>query len=427
MTSVFHNLKEFEGPRPPTISFTLSPSHYIYANTLRRLCLTAVENVAFAADIREDGSTSDVKVLENSTPMTNEMLAHRIGLLPIMATKPMDWDADKYEFILDVTNESDTTKDVTASDIKVFEKVGDELVQRPSNMFFQPHPVTKQTPLIAVLKPLLPGGNPEKLHFTAKATLGNGRENARWIPTTQCAYSNTLDKHPTNPKIGYDPEHAPQKAVFESWLERVKKINSGVAGLEKEPEKLKSLIKEFETLEINRCYLKGTNGEPYSFDFTVETAGVLHPSYIIARACENGIAMCDKYAGESLPIDVVVQPAAGRISGWDFIFQKQDHTLGNCIQNWLDENLIGKGEITFAGYDVIPLRDEMTFRIGCEDGSEATARRALTAAMNGCSQMFRNWYNEWVNLALKKQAIQEATAKPASGRPKIIRRPTLKQ
>jgi murein endopeptidase len=69
----------------------------------------------------------------------------------------------------------------------------------------------------------------------------------------------------------------------------------------------------------------------------------------------------------------------------------------------------------------------MTFRIGCEDGSEATARRALTAAMNGCSQMFRNWYNEWVNLALKKQAIQEATAKPASGRPKIIRRPTLKQ
>ncbi len=423
MTSVFHNLKTLEGPRPPTITFQLSPSHFVYANTLRRLCLTAVESVAFAADIREDGSTSDVKVLENSTPMTNEMLAHRIGLLPIMVTEPLNWDADKYEFILDVINNSDTTMDVTASDIKVFEKVGEELVLRPSNLFFQAHSVTGHTPLIAVLKPLLPGGNPEKLHFKAKATLGVGRQNARWIPTTQCAYSYSLDKHPTSPKVGYDPEHPPQKAVFEDWLQRVKKIK-----LEKDQDKdkLAGLIKEFETLELNRCYLKDTNGEAYSFDFTVETAGVLHPSYIIARACEGGIAMCEQFAGENLSQDVTVQPASGRITGWDFIFQRQDHTLGNCIQNWIDQNLIGKGDggITFAGYDVIPLRDEMTFRIGCEDGSEASARRALTAAMNGCAQMFRSWREEWVTLTMKKQAAELVTQK--TGKPKIIRRP-LKQ
>lgn len=406
MASVFNNLDK---SRLNTLKFQLAPTHVAYANTLRRLCMTSVKMVGFNSDIRDDGSTTDVKVVANSTPMTNEMLAHRIGLLPFHEESPHTWDADKYEFSLNVTNETNTTRDVTASDIVVKEKTGDAMVAVPSSRFFKPHPLTRETCLLAVLKPLLPGGKPEEVCFTAKATVGTGRENARWIPTAQCAYSYTLDKAPER-----------QDAVFNEWLGRSKKISDPLGLKEKEPEKHASLMKEFQTLEINRCYLKKEDGEPYSFDFTIETAGVLSPEYIIEEACTNGANMCKRYSSENLPDDVVVNAADGRIRGWDFIFQRQDHTLGNCIQSWLDENLVGKGEITFAGYDVPhPLRDEMVIRIGCEDGEEKTARDALRRAMISCGTMFTNWREQWSALTHGGPSA----AAPAVGRRKVIQRP----
>ena len=393
-SAVFQNIKELSAPRPPTITFTMSPTHVAYANTLRRLCMTAVEVVGFNADIRDDGSTSDVQILANSTPMTNEMLAHRIGLLPIMVAEPLNWKENEYEFELHVVNETNTTRDVNAKDIKVFKKVGDELNEVPSNQFFKADSITNETSLIAVLKPLLPGGKAEEVHFKAKAMLGKGRQNARYIPTTQCAYSYTLDK-----------DEAHMKSVFDEWLARTKKIDP--AALESDGDIKKGLLNEFKTLEINRCYLKNATGEPMSFDFTIETAGVLHPKYIVARACEAGAAMCEQFAGENLSTDVTVDHAQGRVNGWDFSFQRQDHTLGNLIQSWLDENLVGT-EISFAGYDVPhPLRDEMLIRIGCEDGSEATARRALGKAMNACAQMFRSWRDQWVGTVAPEAAVSQ--------------------
>jgi DNA-directed RNA polymerase subunit L/DNA-directed RNA polymerase alpha subunit len=385
MISVFNNIDK---SRLNTLKFQLAPTHIAYANTLRRLCITSVSVVGFNSDIREDGSTTDVKIIANSTPMTNEMLAHRIGLLPVHEESPLTWDPEKYEFSLNIINESNTTRDVTASDIIVKEKTGDAMVQVPSSRFFKPHPLTRETCLIAVLKPLLPGGKPEEICFTARATVGTGRENARWIPTVQCAYSYTLDKTPEN-----------QEAVFNEWIARSKKILDPLVLKEKEPEKRKSLWKEFETLEINRCYLKNEKGEAESFDFTIESAGVLTPEYIIEQACENGAIMCKRYSSDNLPDDVVVNAADSRIRGWDFIFQRQDHTLGNCIQSWLDENLVGKGEITFAGYDIPhPLRDEMVIRIGSSDGEEKTARDALRMAMISCGTMFTNWREQWSSL-----------------------------
>jgi DNA-directed RNA polymerase subunit L/DNA-directed RNA polymerase alpha subunit len=411
MTSVFNGLDK---SRLNTLKFQLAPTHVAYANTLRRLCMTSVKMVGFNSDIREDGSTTDVKIVANSTPMTNEMLAHRIGLLPFHEMSPLTWDVDKYEFSLNVTNETNTTRDVTASDIVVKEKTGDTMIAVPSSRFFKPHPLTRETCLIAVLKPLLPGGKPEEVCFTARATVGTGRDNARWIPTAQCTYSYTLDKTPET-----------QEVVFNEWLGRSKKISDPVGLKEKEPEKRAALWKEFQTLEINRCYLKKEDGEPYSFDFTIETAGVLSPEYIVEQACINGAAMCKRYSSDNLPDDVVVNAADGRIRGWDFIFQRQDHTLGNCIQSWLDENRVGKGEITFAGYDVPhPLRDEMVIRIGCEDGEEKTARDALRLAMISCGTMFTNWREQWSALTRAPEGqVQGAPVKKF----KVISRPKLKE
>lgn len=396
---VFQNVETNVPGRANTMTFRLTPTHVAYANTLRRLCMTAVEMVGFNADIKDDGSTSDVKILANSTAMTNEMLAHRIGLLPVFVLEPLKWNADTYKFVLNVENSDETIKHVFASDFQVLEQRGDDWVQVATNTFFPPHPKTGQTCLIASLKPMLPGARPEEIQIEARATLGNGRQNARWIPTTQCAYAYTRDT---------DEAHV--KQVRDDWLNRAKKIDPDTFDKLEEAKKA-ALQREFATLEINRCYMRDEDGEPNSFDFTVETNGMLNPRYVVARACENGVALFKRYSVENLPEDVVVQVADGRLSGWDFIFQKQDHTLGHCVQAWLDQYHVGKGEATFAGYDVPhPLRDEMVIRIGVQDNNQATARKILRQAMVGCGSMFETWLNEFKGFFISKGAVLDGQA-----------------
>jgi DNA-directed RNA polymerase subunit D len=410
MASIFQNVESAVPGRVNTMTFRLAPTQVAYANTLRRLCMTGVEMVGFNADIKDDGSTSDVKILANSTAMTNEMLAHRVGLLPMFVREPLKWDSQKYKFVLNVENSTDTIKHVFASDFQVLENRGEDWVEIANAQFFPPHPKTGQTCLIASLKPMLPGAKPEEIQIEARATLGNGRQNARWIPTTQCAYAYTRDT---------DEAHV--KQVMDDWLRRAKKIDPENFDKLEEAKKA-ALQREFATLEINRCYMRDENGEPNSFDFTVETTGMLHPNYVVARACESGIALFQRYSGESLPEDVVVQVAEGRMNGWDFIFQKQDHTLGHCVQAWIDQYYVGKGEVTFAGYDVPhPLRDEMVIRIGVQDSNQATARKILRQAMLGCSSMFKKWLEDIKGIIMPKDgAILPAAKAAASGR--VIKR-----
>jgi DNA-directed RNA polymerase subunit D len=406
---VFHDMN-LNG-RINAISFRLSPVHVAYANTLRRLCMTAVETVGFRADIKDDGSTSDVHILSNSTPMTNEMLAHRIGLLPIHVKDPLTWNPDRYKFVLNKVNSEEKTVDVCASDFKVLEKKDDGYVEHPSTLFFKPNSETRDTCLIATLKPLMSGGKPEEIHIEAKATVGMGRENARFIPTAQCAYAYTRDKDVT--KV---------KETFEKWLVNAKDIDP--ASLEQDQARKGELVREFNTLEINRCYLKDDNGEPYSFDFTVESVGVLHPAFIVGRACQKGAELCKAYAEDTLGADVTVQPTEGQLVGFDFFFQHQDHTLGHLLQAWIDKHMIDRGDITFVGYDIPhPLRDEMVLRIGVKDGKEETARAALKAAASSCRAMFEQWYTEW---SAKAQLAAGSTQQSVAAKPlkRVVLRPS---
>lgn len=381
----FENLRKLDDR---TYAFTLSPIHVTYANTLRRLMLTGVETVAFRADMTSTGSTTDVVVKRNDTPMTNEMLADRIGLIPIHVTEPLTWKDDKYTFTLKVAGSKDSTTYVKSGNFEVKEKVPneEEPVVVATDRFFPPNPITGDTCLIATLQPGS-GATQQFIEIEAKATKGTGREHARFSPVSQCSYEYSLDENPQR-----------IEEMFQNWLTVAKKAG----GIEKGSERYNELRREFNTMQIKRCYKINEKNEPYSFDFTVETAGVLPVPYIVERACEVGENMCSRYVnihrGE-LPAEITVSSADSRIIGYDFLIRGHDHTLGNLLQTWLVQNHI-EGEaspkITYAGYSVPhPLRDEMVLRIGVEDGEEATARQAFAEAAKGCVDMFQKLRAAW--------------------------------
>jgi len=417
---------------PRTLKFQLNPFHVSYANTLRRLILSYVETVGFRADMKDDGSTTDVTILRNDTPMSNEMLAHRIGLLTLNVSDPLVWAksmADKTTFNLKMTNTSTTLQDVKAGDFTVMERRGDldEPTIVPTDKYFPPDPRTKamrETALLAVIRPktYLQGINlknsandrnntndqttssdsGESIEIYAKASLGAGREHARFSPVCQCSYEYTRDSDP-----------AKVEALFKKWLKDEKNVIH--EDVKTDSSRHDPLMREFNTMAIARSYLQDERGEPYSFDFTIESKGVLSIEYIVRRACEKGEEMCAKYANLAagdLPDDVDISPADAEMPGFDFLFTGHDATLGNLLQTYLVENHIdgeGQPKILFAGFKVPhPLRDEMVLRVGVADQREATAREAVGAAAAGCAAIFRQLKTTW------EKTMAEATGRPVT-------------
>jgi len=393
-----------------TMKFTLAPLAHKYANALRRLIQTGVETIAFRADIDEQGKTGDVVVETNDTPMTNEMLAHRISMLPINIKDPLRFKAEDYEFHLNITNDSDAMLDVVAGDFEVFNVSGDEPVRQNTASFFPANPLTGDTSLIAVLKSKTFGqAKGESIRLKAKAALGTGRMHAAFIPVSQAAYANTPDTDPDRRRV-----------VFEAWLAASKKQT--MIDLEKDDAKKAALEAEFDTMQAARCFLKDEKGEPYSYDFTIESVGPLPAEYIVRRACEVGETMCMRYAtldtGE-LPEDVTITPAPTEMLGFDLDFVGHDHTLRSILSMFLVENHIegdAEPKIQFASGDCFhPLRDRMVLRIGVEDGQELTARQAVAAAARGCAELFRSLGASWRSATEGAPKARRAFKVPGAG------------
>ena len=145
------------------VEFIDTPLQYV--NALRRLSLSQVPT--FAVD--------DVVILENSSVMHDEAIAHRLGLIPLRTDlerfvmphlcdckSTLGCSKCKVLLVLDAESQ-DKTKVITSADL-----VSEDDVVRPVN---------SEIPIVA----LAPG---QKIKFEAYARLGTGKSHAKWQPTS---------------------------------------------------------------------------------------------------------------------------------------------------------------------------------------------------------------------------------------------------
>lgn len=409
--ATFQDIKDV-GPR--RLKFTLANTSYPYANTLRRAIMTLVPTVGFRSD--PPGvviADSDIKITHNdSHTQPNELLAHRISLIPIHGVDAVNWDPSKYVFRLRLQNDSVEIRDVVAGDIQVLERrqaadMSDTLIEVPNRTFFVPHPLTGQTCLITSLPGKRTNTATPSLEVEMRATVGMGREHARFIPTCQASYGYTLDVNTER-----------RNAYFEKWLVRSKNVDP--LSLKDDEVRRGELDREFKTMEIQRIYKVDEKGEPNSFDFEIESVGPMAPRAIVERALMGLTSMCKPFTSidsGDLPEFISTAPSDSQMTGLDFLIKGQDHTFGNMIQTWLADNHV-EGEttpqITFAGYKIPhPLKDEMLLRIGVEDGSELTARGAIAMAAKGCMGLFESWLQMWTG---RSAVTQTKTPAKTTGR-----------
>lgn len=378
-------------------SFRLKNTNVTVANTLRRAILTQTPSVGFRTEPYEK---SDVSITINTTNMVNEMIAHRIGMIPVNAD-PLTFHPDLFTFELDVENKSkerNAVLDVRATHFRVLMRNPRNPLEEPievdAKTFFPPDPITGDSILIARLYPQWnPTAPNERIQLKARASISTGTENIRWSPVCQASYEYTRD--PT-------PEHV--EAVYNKWLATAKKIDESTAV---DVTRQEALRREFETMEIQRCFLTDAKGDPNDFTFHVESVGIQPVPIIVASALASCEALVTKYMDIDgvVPDNVRVQVGDSAFPSIDFVFGKETHTLGNLLETWLIENVVSDAEgaeITYTGYKVPhPLLAEMVVRVGVREGLDVdvrktTARRAVAKACRALKEDFRMLRGAWM-------------------------------
>ena len=177
-----------------------------YVNALRRLSISQVPT--FAID--------DIVILENSSVMHDEAIAHRLGLIPLRTdlerfVMPHLCDCkstlgcSKCRVLLVLDAESqDKTKVITSAEL-ISE---DEVVK----------PVNNEIPIVS----LAPA---QKLKFEAYARLGIGKSHAKWQPTSVAVVKDGKGEDDSILVIESNGSLTPQEIVLEAAKILGSKIN----------------------------------------------------------------------------------------------------------------------------------------------------------------------------------------------------------
>lgn len=149
---------------PSRIRIRLKGVDRAYANGIRRVAISQVPTMAI----------DDVVLLENSSVMFDELVSHRLGLIPLKT------DLDRYNLPedCDCKNALGCPKcrvllvlDAEATDKVRTVSSGDLVSEDPESK-----PVSDKIPIVK----LAPG---QKIKLEAYARLGRGSEHAKWQPT----------------------------------------------------------------------------------------------------------------------------------------------------------------------------------------------------------------------------------------------------
>ena len=296
-------------------------------NAVRRTIESDVETIGFNTEPYED---SDVDIIENTSSIHNEMLMHRIGLVPPNVVDVDGFDPTRYKFILEKQNTGSKIINITSKDIKIIDNNTNTEVD--NSVFFKSDPITNDHILIIKLKPN-PDGNGEKVNIVAKGSRGNGAQNARFSPTSCNAYQNKIDNNK-------------YKEALENYIQSEQEKNTSLD--------IKQATNHFSISEGERYFITDKYDRPNMFEYTLESIGIL-PSHIILNKALSILFIKIKQfmvnfngALDNTNDKVSIEDTTGIMKGYTITIQDETHTLGYLLQSYIE--ILHGEKIHFVGY-----------------------------------------------------------------------------
>lgn len=246
-----------------TLRFLLKSTTHAYANALRRIMMAEVPAMAI----------DDVIVIENTSVLYDEVIAHRLGLIPIKT------DLDAYV----LPEECDCKSELGCSKCRASFTLEAEAVDEPVMVYSSALKSDGDAAPVSGNIPIVKLGPMQKLKLELYAKLGRGLEHAKWQPVSACAYKylpkvSLAAENLANPEevirvcptdvYARDPE---SKIVVRDELACTLCMDCVEKALPVDPKK---------TFPVK------INSDDTSFLFTVESTGAIMPKRIVEEAAK---------------------------------------------------------------------------------------------------------------------------------------------
>jgi len=141
------------------LSFVIKGSNSVFVNTLRRVILEEVPTLAI----------EDIEFRDNSSALYDEIVAHRLGLIPIKT------DLKSYELPNECSCKGKGCAKCTLKMTLSSKSAGYVYAEEIKSKDPQCKPVYPKTPIVKLLKG-------QKIEFEAIAVMGQGKQHAKWCP-----------------------------------------------------------------------------------------------------------------------------------------------------------------------------------------------------------------------------------------------------
>jgi DNA-directed RNA polymerase subunit L len=385
-------------------SFQIDSMDLAIVNALRRTILADIPNASmfFSA---YDASKNYVSIAKNTSAIHNEMVGHRMSLVPVCLTEnqlnELSSNPNKYQFTMNVKNTGSQVMYVTTRDIVVMDS-GARAPEAQREAFFPADSVTKDHILLLKLRPNpLNPAEGEEISLDSSLALGTAKQHAAFSPVSVCYFVNKVDP-------------ALVKTAFAAHVEAVnaKRAEDNMPPLS--TAEVDDARRQFDALEAKRCFARTAQGEPTSFEFTLESECRMRPAYIFMKAC---MVLHDKVVAikaavqenDTSLIQIAKNPTVPGL--FQVSLMREGHTLGNLLQSlWFNRHVRDssphQGSIDFIGYhQPHPLEDYVYLKLKMHTGSndkdvpESVVRQFLEDNLQWCSTILAAIAVQWYRAA----------------------------
>lgn len=347
------------------LSFSIENINVSLINALRRTILSDIPCVVFRTVPYEKNK---VTIIENTTRLNNEIIKHRMSLLPIHIddlTIPLE----NYIVELDVENEDDSMRYITTEDFKIKNKETDKYLSKEQvKQIFPPNKITGDYIILARLRPkIIQNREGETLKLKASLDISTAKEDSAFNTVSTCSYSMT-------------PNRTLQQKEWNKKEKELKKQNLD----NKEIEKMK--VNWF--LHDAKRHIKED-----AYEFKVETIGVYTNKELIHKACnilQNKlnmiIEMCEN---QTLPIE----SAKTVMKAFDIRLENEDYTIGKSLEYALHYLFYQTKQIlSFVGFRKYHPHDTYSIiRVAFQDqeNEKESVYQIMKEASEHCIQVFK--------------------------------------
>jgi DNA-directed RNA polymerase I and III subunit RPAC1 len=399
------------------ISFRVKEIDICVLNSVRRVIQSDIPNLAFEfknvpdAEDQAHPENRSIQIITNTHPLNNEIIAHRLGLLPLNfePNEIIDWtpkDRNKYIFVIKKKNIGDEILDVTTEDIIIQDENGKKYSEEFIRKIFPSNYITKEFILITKLKPnLINKKDGEELYIEMRITKNIAKKHAGYGYVSDCTPSNV-----TNPQEA--------NKALDKIIKKAEKDTEGRGDkfTQKESDNIKI---NFENLDMARYYHKNKYGDPNHFVMNIESERRSDPRYLFFKALlilDDKIQILIKsILNNTISFNYEGQTTLGDDDSHIYIIDipNEGHTLGYLIQS-LMINLHKrekKGKlINYVGYRCPhPLENHVVIRVGTP--TEITPKKTLELfvdALEDIQEHLRLISNNWLKFSkLSREYAQD--------------------